>query len=185
MASNEFLSKAVQNKTMEPTGITETAKKVRPFQAFHIKEEQRNLVIGSSLVKNLVKDQTIPCDIGVHRYRGSTTVEKIKILKQYPETRMTSVVLQDGTNSILKEKDKNEEQLFSNYIDLIEAVDSKFKPDKLFLMQVPAIRQNTHQKAINRRIKNFNVKLTCYASKSGKSNIEVLPIHYTMTKLPN
>ena len=34
----------------EPTGITETSKKVRSFQAFHIKEEQGN--IGSSLMKN-------------------------------------------------------------------------------------------------------------------------------------
>ena len=58
IASSEFLSKAVPKKTTEPTGITETSKKVRSFQAFHIKEEQGNLVIGSSLVKNLVKDQT-------------------------------------------------------------------------------------------------------------------------------
>ena len=87
IASNEFLSKAVPKKTTEPTGITETSKKVRSFQAFHIKEEQGNLVIGSSLVKNLVKDQTIPCDIGIHSYRGSTTDEKIEILKQYPKKR--------------------------------------------------------------------------------------------------
>ena len=87
IATNEFLSKAVQKKTTEPTCITETSKKGRLFQVFHIKEEQENLVIGSSLVKNLVKDQTIPCDIGIHSYRGSTTVEKIEILKQYPEKR--------------------------------------------------------------------------------------------------
>ena len=87
IASNEFLSKAVPKKNTEPTGITETSKKVRSFQAFHIKEEQGNLVIGSSLVKNLVKDQTIPCDIGIHSYRGSTTDEKIEILKQYPKKR--------------------------------------------------------------------------------------------------
>ena len=50
---------------MEPTGITVNSKMVRLFQAFHIKEEQGNLVIGISLEKHLVKDQTIPCDIGL------------------------------------------------------------------------------------------------------------------------
>ena len=59
IASNEFLSKAVQKKTTEPIGTTKTSKKVRWFQAFLIKEEQGNLVIGSNLVKNLVKGQTI------------------------------------------------------------------------------------------------------------------------------
>ena len=53
---------------------------------------------------------------------------------------MRTVILQDGTNAILKEKDHNEQQLFSKYIDLIEAVVAKFKPDKLILMQVPPVR---------------------------------------------
>ena len=50
---------------MEPTGITVISKMVKLFQAFHIKEEKGNLVIGISLEKHLVKDQTIPCDIGI------------------------------------------------------------------------------------------------------------------------
>ena len=93
---------------------------------------------------------------------------------------MRTVILQDGTNAILKEKDQNEEQLFSKNIDLNAAVDAKFKPDKLILMQVPPIRQSTHHEAINKRIKCFNDKLT-----SEKSNLDVLPIHNTMINLPN
>ena len=130
-------------------------------------------------MRNLVKDQTIPCDIGIHSYRGSTTDEKIEILKQYPK-KMRTVILQDGTNAILKKKGQNEEQLFSKDIDLIEAVDAK-----LILMQVPPIRQSTHHEAINERIKCFNDKLTSYTNNSEKSNLDVLPIHNTMRNLPN
>ena len=98
---------------------------------------------------------------------------------------MRTVILQDGTNAILKEKDQNEDQLFSKYIDLIEAVDAKYNPDKLILMQVPPIRQSTHHEAINKRIKCFNDKLTSYTNNSEKSNLDVLPIHNTMINLPN
>ena len=97
---------------------------------------------------------------------------------------MRTVILQDGTNAILKEKDQNEEQLFSKYIDLIEAVDAKFNPDKVILMQVPPIRQSTHHEAINKRIKCFNDKLTSYTNNSEKSNLDVLPIYNTMINLP-
>ena len=86
---------------------------------------------------------------------------------------MRTVILQDGTNAILKEKDQNEKELFSKNIDLIEAVDAKLKPDKLILMQVSPIRQGTHHEAINTRIKGFNDKLTSYTNNSGKSNLDV------------
>ena len=82
-------------------------------------------------------------------------------------------------------KDKNEEELFSKYNDLIEAVDAEFKPDKLILKQVPLIRQSTHQEAINKRIECFNDKLTSYTNISEISNLDVLPIHDTMINLPN
>ena len=50
---------------------------------------------------------------------------------------MKTVLLQYGTYSILKEKDKHVDILFDNYINLLKAVDENFKPDKLVPMQVP------------------------------------------------
>ena len=77
--------------------------KVRTFPTFNTPENAENLLLGSSLVKNLVNDNSIPQDICIHAYRGSTT-KKIDVLKKYPEKDFKTVVLQDGTNSNLKQK---------------------------------------------------------------------------------
>ena len=47
---------------------------VRSFQAFDIREKTTNLVIGSSLMKNLMNGRSIPEDVSVHAYRRSTTL---------------------------------------------------------------------------------------------------------------
>ena len=78
--------------------------RVRRFEPKEVPTEKQNLVIGSSLVKNLVGDSTIPEDICVHDYRGSTTCEKIEVVKQLPKTVIKTVLIQDGATSILKEK---------------------------------------------------------------------------------
>ena len=79
--------------------------RVRHFEPTEVPTKTQ-LVIGSSLVKNLVGDSTIPEDICVHDYRGSTTCEKIEVVEQFPKTVIKTVLILDGTNSILKEKQK-------------------------------------------------------------------------------
>ena len=76
--------------------------KVRKFPTFNIPENKENLLLGSSLVKNLVNESSITQDICFHAYRGSTTKEKVVVLEKYPEKELKTVFLQDGTNSILK-----------------------------------------------------------------------------------
>ena len=51
-------------------------RKVREFQPIFLNPEVKNLVIGSSLVKRIVDDNSIPTDIGIHAFPGSTTEEK-------------------------------------------------------------------------------------------------------------
>ena len=80
---------------------------MRTFPTFNIPENTENLLLGSSLVKNLVNDNSIPQDICIHAYRGSTTKDKIAVLEKYPEKELKTVVLQDGTNSILKQKHRD------------------------------------------------------------------------------
>ena len=46
----------------------------------------------------LQTDNTIPSDIAIPPYRGSTIKEKIDIVEKFSERKMLSVVLQDGTN---------------------------------------------------------------------------------------
>ena len=62
-----------------------SAEKVREFDAIEHKNDQVNIVLGSSIVAKFESDATIPSDCGIHAYRGSTTKEKLKILKKYNE----------------------------------------------------------------------------------------------------
>ena len=45
--------------------------------------EAKNIILGSSIIGKLETDKTIPTDIIVHAYRGST-IEKLEMLKKYP-----------------------------------------------------------------------------------------------------
>ena len=54
---------------------------LRRFEPKEVPTKTQNLVIGSSLVKNMVGYNTIPEDICVHDYRGSTTCEKFEVVK--------------------------------------------------------------------------------------------------------
>ena len=94
-------------------------------------------MIGSSLVKNLMNDRSIPEDVSVHAYKGSTTQEKLALMEQYPDLKMKTVLLQDGTNSILRNKNKDISELADDTCVLIQAIKEKFSPDVLVFMEVP------------------------------------------------
>ena len=164
ITTSNFISKASTNSQLETSGRTIQAKKVRELKCFTIKDEQKNLVIGSSLVKNFVWDHTIPQDIGIHAYRGSTTLEEMEVLKQYPEIKLKTVILHDGANTIAKACENYVEEVFNNYsnVEPVEPVDEKFKPDRLLLMQIPQLRSNTRNHNANENIKVFHQKLSKY-----------------------
>ena len=109
---------------------------MRTFPTFYIPENTENLLLGSSLVKNLVNDNSIPPDICIRAYRGSTTKEKIAVVEKYPE--------KNETNSILKQKHRDVNDLFNEYIELVEVVSHKFKPKSLVLMEIPPIKSSNH-----------------------------------------
>ena len=83
------------------TKAKEVSKNVRNFLPFPVPEECVNLILGSSIISR-VKTETFPNDTIVHAYRGSSTVEKIKVLDQYSKKKLKCVIIQDGTKSILK-----------------------------------------------------------------------------------
>ena len=58
--------------------------KVRSFKLFPFTENIQNLVLGSSIVKKIM-DDSLPGDVSIHAYSGSTTREKIEIIDIYPE----------------------------------------------------------------------------------------------------
>ena len=129
---------------------------MREFQNYVLKEKQTNLVIGSSIVSNLWKDRTIPDDIAIHGYRGSGTEEKIKVIEKYDDKKMNTVIIQDGTNSILKKQQIDVPQLFESYKSLVQPVFDNFHPDHLVLCEVPLVNKSERNKVKNRRIMEYN-----------------------------
>ena len=132
---------------------------MRSFQAFDIREKTTNLVIGSSLVKNLVNDRSIPEDVSVHAYRGSSTPDNLALMEQYPDLKMKTVLLQDGTNSILRNKNKDISELADETCMLIQAIKENFSPDVFVFMEVPPIKKSTNNDSTNEKMKLFNRKM--------------------------
>ena len=115
---------------------------------------------GGSIIGKLETDKTIPTDITVHAYRCSTTKEKLELLKKYPETKMKTVILQDGTNSFLKFERKPRD-VFEQYKQLVKLCQEKFNPDKFYLMTVISMKNTSANSAKNRMYDEFNdLKLT-------------------------
>ena len=158
---------------------------MRTFPTFNIPENTENLLLGSSLVKNLVNDNSILQDICIHAHGGSITKEKIAVLEKYPEKELKTVVLQDGTNSILKQKHRDVNDLFNEYIELVEVVSHILKPKSLVLMEIPPIKPSNHNSVANERISAFNKKLEIYANSANNTNLKLLPIHQMMMKVPH
>ena len=88
--------------TTEATNQT-TNDKIREFETFKLPDEFEILILGSSITAR-IRTETRPNDTIFHSCRGSSTAEKIKVLSNYPSTELKCVMVQDGTNSILKSK---------------------------------------------------------------------------------
>ena len=159
---------------------------VREFQNYVLKEKQTNLVIGSSIVSNLWKDKTIPEDIAIHGYRGAGTEEKIKVIEKYDGKKLNTVIIQDGTNSILKKQQIEVPQLFESYKCLVQTIFDKFHPDHLVLCEVPLVKEFERNKEKNRRIMEYNELISKFAESADiNTKLRVLPVAQSMQSLPN
>ena len=99
-----------------------------------------------------MNDRSIPEDVSVHAYKGSTTQEKLALMEQYPDLKMKTVLLQDGTNSILRNKNKDISELADDTCVLIQAIKENFSPDVLVFMEVPPIKKSTNNDSTNEKI---------------------------------
>ena len=84
------------------------------------------------------------------------SVKKNEVVKQLPKTVIKTVLIQDGTNSILKEKQKNIDELFEKYTDLVDLTRNTLCPENMVPMQVLPIRNLPKNEHINERIKLFD-----------------------------
>ena len=83
MVYNKLSSEVSGDSTSLPTTI-ETKQvepqSVREYDLIDLPDNCTNLILGSSIIAKLQIDHTIPSDIAIHPYRGSTTKEKIAIV---------------------------------------------------------------------------------------------------------
>ena len=178
----QLTTEMAPKKLQENQTVKLPNKKVRSFQNFPVKEGTCNLVLGSSVVKKLAFDKTLPKDTEVHGYSGSTTLEKIEVLSKYQAVKLKSCVIQDGTNAILKHSSMDVASLFQDFEKLVTMIEEKFEPDQLVLMEVPPIRAKSSNNMTNERIDQFNKMLRQYSD--GKS-LKVLPLNEILKNMGN
>ena len=89
---------------------------------------------------------------------------------------MKTVILQDRTNAILKQKSDHLENIFSDYKDLVSAIKEKFSPETLVLMEVPPLQKMPKNEQTNNKIYEFNEKLREYITQENTENIKILPV---------
>ena len=85
------LPTTIETKQVEPESVKE-------YDLIDPPDICTTLILGSSIIAKLQTDNTIPSDIAIPPYSGSTAKEKIDIVENYSERKMHSVVLHDSTN---------------------------------------------------------------------------------------
>ena len=116
-----------------PRIAVEMSTKVRSFQEKPFRGEARNLVLGSSIIAKLEFDKTIPIDCAVHPYRGSTTNEKLKIVGEYEDRKIETLILQGGTNNVLKYHQKSAQDHSADHAKHVKKCTEKF-PQEVFVV---------------------------------------------------
>ena len=129
--------------------------RVRIFHPLPLDKMTTKLVLGSSIVRELRGDKAFPRDVDIHPYLGSTAKEKLTVLEHYPNQKLDTLILQDGSNNVMKFK-KPAEQIFAEYEILIQTCAKKFNPKKFFLCEIPPMADRQIFKQQNEKINNFN-----------------------------
>ena len=57
-------------------------------QRFRKKDWQANCILGSNIIAKLYDDASIPLDVAIHAYRGSSTLEKLKVVDKYESRKL-------------------------------------------------------------------------------------------------
>ena len=101
------------------------------------------------------------------------------LLFQQVKTLIKTVLIQDETNSILKEKQKNIDELFEKYTDLVVLTRNTLSPENIVIPIRNLPQKNEH---INERIKLFNDKINALA---GDENYKVANVDDRMKAMPS
>ena len=140
-------------RSSNPNGLQWSSKR---FPKNSIKDLNKNLVIGSSIIGKLERDTTIPADIGTQASRGSTTKEKLRVLRDYEAKKLKTLVVQDWTNNVLKHTSKSAQENFEEFKQLVNLCIEKITPERFVLCGIPPLKYLEHNTQKNKIIDNFN-----------------------------
>ena len=152
---NDILRNQETNQVNNPNNVTEIKQQpiqIRSFRPHLLNPETENLIIGSSIISR-INQNDLPRDVAIHAYPRSTTEEKAGILDSYENKQLRTITLQDGTNSLLKQRSINVKNHFEKQKLLVEKLSSKFKPQKIFICEIPPVKNDD---TVNEQIRNFN-----------------------------
>ena len=158
---NDILRNQETNQVNNPNNVTEIKDnqqqpiQIRSFRPHLLNPETENLIIGSSIISR-INQNDLPRDVAIHAYPGSTTEEKAGILDSYENKQLRTITLQDGTNSLLKQRSINVKNHFEKQKLLVKKLSSKFEPQKIFNCEIPPVKNDD---TVNEQIRNFNILL--------------------------
>ena len=157
-------------------------KQSREFKPIKIGANTQNLVIGNSIIARIPKN-SLPEDVEIHAYRGSTTVEKIDTIKKnvLPNSTLKSLTIQDATNTILKSPEKTIPQLVEDSLQLLKSTETHFGVEKIFWCEVPPIRNLENNKELNEKIKLFNESME--QALMSHTCVEIIRLHQQIRAL--
>ena len=89
---------------------------------------------------------------------------------------MKTVISQDATNAILKQKSDLLDTIFSDYKDIVSAIKEKFSPETMVLMEVPPLKKLPKNEHTNTKFYEFNEKLREYITQEFTEKIKILPV---------
>ena len=131
--------------TTEATNQT-TNDKIREFEPFKLPDEFEVLILGSSITAR-IRTETRPNDTIILSYSGSSTAEEIKVLSNYPSTELKYVMVQDGTNSILKSKYDNVKEFAIKHQNNIDLFTNEITPKMIVACETTPILNNGEAKS--------------------------------------
>ena len=107
--------------------------------------------------------------IRISAYRGSTTPKKKRSYQGMSWKKTKASLLQEGANSISREKEKHVHVFVDNYNNFLKTVDEKFNPDISILIEITTIWKCQNIEMAIEGINQFNVKIEGYSKKHGKN----------------
>ena len=105
------------------------------------KPRNGKLNIGLSIISRKSQND-LPRDAAIHAYPGSTTDENAGVVDSYKNKQLWTINLQDGTNSLLKQRSINVKNLSEKQKLLEENLYSKFRLHRSVICEIPPVKMS-------------------------------------------